>query len=272
MKVVLFCGGQGLRLREFSETLPKPMVPIGHRPIIWHLMKYYAHYGHRDFILCLGHKSDVIKSYFRNYDETVSNDFVLRDGGRSLELLNADIQDWSITFVDTGIETSVGERLRAVREHLRDEDWFLANYSDGLSDVPLPSLIDHFKRQDKVAGFLSVRPPQTFHVVKTDGVNRVTGLLPVAESELWINGGFYCLKKEIFDFLDAGDELVVETFQKLIPKGELIACRHTGFWACMDTFKERQMLDELWTRGQAPWEVWRTRDNLKAGPVAVRNA
>ncbi len=154
MKVVLFCGGQGLRLREFSETLPKPMVPIGHRPIIWHLMKYYAHYGHRDFILCLGHKSDVIKSYFRNYDETVSNDFVLRDGGRSVQLLNADIQNWSITFVDTGIQASVGERLRAVREHLRGEDWFLANYSDGLSDVPLPSLIEHFKQAGQGRRFL----------------------------------------------------------------------------------------------------------------------
>ena len=114
MKVVLFCGGQGLRLREFSEALPKPMVPIGHRPIIWHLMKYYAHYGHRDFILCLGHKADVVKSYFRNYDETVSNDFVLREGGRKVELLNTDIQDWSITFVDTGMQSNVGQRLRAV--------------------------------------------------------------------------------------------------------------------------------------------------------------
>jgi len=271
MKVVLFCGGQGLRLREFSETLPKPMVPIGHRPIIWHLMKYYAHYGHRDFILCLGHKSDVIKSYFRNYDETVSNDFVLRDGGRSVELLNADIQNWSITFVNTGIQTSVGERLRAVREHLRGEDWFLANYSDGLSDVPLSSLIDDFKAQDKVAGFLSVRPPQTFHVVKTDGINQVTGLFPVADSDLWINGGFYCLKQQIFDYLDAGDELVIETFQKLIEKGELVSRRYSGFWACMDTFKERQMLDDLWTRGQAPWEVWRNRD-AKPGITAVRSS
>jgi len=269
MKVVLFCGGQGLRLREFSETLPKPMVPIGHRPIIWHLMKYYAHYGHRDFILCLGHKSDVIKSYFRNYDETVSNDFVLRDGGRSVELLNADIQNWSITFVDTGIQTSVGERLRAVREHLRGEDWFLANYSDGLSDVPLPSLIEHFKQEDKVAGFLCVRPPQTFHVVKTDSVNHVTGFLPVVESDLWINGGFFCLKREIFDYLDKGDELVLEAFQKLIPKGELVAHRYAGFWACMDTFKELQMLDDLWTRGHAPWEVWRRGGNREAGNTAA---
>ena len=123
MKVVLFCGGQGLRLREFSEALPKPMVPIGPRPIIWHLMKYYAHYGHRDFILCLGHKADIVKNYFRNYDETVSNDFVLREGGRKVELLNSDIQDWNITFVDTGMHANIGQRLRAVRQHLKGEQW-----------------------------------------------------------------------------------------------------------------------------------------------------
>lgn len=257
MKVVLFCGGLGLRLREFSEALPKPMVPIGHRPIVWHLMKYYAHYGHRDFILCLGHKADVVKSYFRNYDETVSNDFVLSEGGRKVELLNTDIQDWSITFVDTGMHSNIGQRLRAVRRYLQGEPWFLANYSDNLSDVPLPRLIEFFQQHDKVAGFVSVRPPQSFHVVKADGANRVMSIDPVTESDMWINGGFFCLKEQIFDHLEEGDELVVEVFQKLMPSGELIAYRHSGFWACMDTFKERQMLDDLCTRGEAPWEVWR---------------
>lgn len=257
MKVVLFCGGLGLRLREFSEALPKPMVPIGHRPIVWHLMKYYAYYGHRDFILCLGHKADVVKSYFRNYDETVSNDFVLREGGRKVELLNTDIQDWSITFVDTGMHSNIGQRLRAVRRHLKGEPWFLANYSDNLSDVPLPTLVDFFQQQDKVAGFLSVRPPQSFHVVRTDSASRVVSIDAVTESDMWINGGFFCLKQQIFDYLDEDDELVVEAFQKLMPIGELVAYRHPGFWACMDTFKERQMLDDLCTRGEAPWEVWR---------------
>ncbi len=257
MKVVLFCGGLGLRLREFSEALPKPMVPIGHRPIVWHLMKYYAHYGYKDFILCLGHKADVVKSYFRSYDETVSNDFVLREGGRKVELLNTDIQDWSITFVDTGMHSNIGQRLRAVRRYLKDEPCFLANYSDNLSDVPLPSLIDFFKQQDKVASFLLVRPPQSFHVVKTDATDRVVSIDAVTASDMWINGGFFCLKQQIFDYLDEGDELVVEAFQKLMSKQELVAHRHPGFWACMDTFKERQMLDDLCTRGEAPWEVWR---------------
>jgi glucose-1-phosphate cytidylyltransferase len=257
MKVVLFCGGQGLRLREYSEALPKPMVPIGHRPIVWHLMKYYAHYGHRDFILCLGHKSEVVKSYFRNYDETVSNDFVLKDGGRKVELLNADIESWTITFVNTGLHANIGQRLRAVREHLRGEPWFLANYSDGLSDVPLPALIDYFQRKDKIAGFMSVRPPQTFHVVGAADEGDVSSLLPVTDADLWVNGGYFCLKQEIFDYLDEGDELVVETFQKLIQKDQLVTYRNPGFFACMDTFKEYQMLGDLSERGQAPWEVWR---------------
>jgi glucose-1-phosphate cytidylyltransferase len=257
MKVVLFCGGQGLRLREFSEALPKPMVPIGPRPIIWHLMKYYAHYGHRDFILCLGHKADIVKNYFRNYDETVSNDFVLREGGRKVELLNSDIQDWNITFVDTGMHANIGQRLRAVRQHLKGEQWFLANYSDNLTDLPLPTLVDFSQTHDKVASFLAVRPPQSFHIIKTDAQSHVIGVDAAAEADMWINGGFFCLKQDIFDYLDEGDELVLEGFQKLMPKGELMAYRHEGFWACMDTFKERQMLDDLCIRGKAPWEVWR---------------
>src|SRR5574341_155527 len=131
MKVVLFCGGLGMRLREYSEAVPKPMVPVGYRPIVWHLMRYYAHYGHKDFILCLGYKADAIKNYFLQYDETVSNDFVLSQGGGKVELLGSDISDWKITFVDTGLTTNIGQRLRAVEKHLKDEEVFLANYADG---------------------------------------------------------------------------------------------------------------------------------------------
>src|SRR6516164_4239344 len=133
MKVVLFCGGLGTRMREYSETVPKPMVQIGPRPIIWHVMKYYAHYGHRDFILCLGYKGNSIKDYFLHYDEAVSNDFVWSHGGRKIEYLNRDIDDWRITFVETGIHSTIGERLKAVESHLAGEEVFLANYSDGLS-------------------------------------------------------------------------------------------------------------------------------------------
>src|SRR5690242_16309505 len=146
MKVILFCGGLGMRMREYSEVVPKPLVPIGYRPILWYVMKYYAHFGHKDFILCLGHKADAIKKYFLEYDECVTNDFVLSAGGKNLELLNRDIDDWNITFVDTGLLSNIGQRLKAVQKHLQHEEMFLANYTDGLSDAPLPSVIQSFKQ------------------------------------------------------------------------------------------------------------------------------
>ena len=172
MKVVLFCGGLGMRLREFSENIPKPMVNVGYRPILWNVMKYYAHYGHKDFILCLGHKADVIKNYFLGYNEYLSNDFTLSNGGKDLQLSNSDIHDWRITFADTGLTSNIGQRLKAVEKYLNGEEVFLANYSDGLTDFHLPTLIDYFLRQNKIACFLSIRPNQSFHIVsmKEDGV------------------------------------------------------------------------------------------------------
>ena len=157
MKVVLFCGGRGLRLREHSEAIPKPMVPIGYRPILWHVMRYYAHFGHRDFILCLGYRADAIKDYFLHYDEAVSNDFVLSDGGRRVELLGSDIADWRITFADTGLDTTIGERLRRVRHLLEGEEMFLANYGDTLTDAPLDRLVETF-RADTATALVPGRP------------------------------------------------------------------------------------------------------------------
>ena len=165
MKVVLFCGGLGMRLREFSETIPKPMVNIGYRPILWHIMKYYAHYGHKDFILCLGYGADYIKNYFLNYNECISNDFVLSQGGKNLQLFNSDIDDWNITFADTGATSNIGQRLKAVEKYLEGEDVFLANYSDGLTDLPLNDQIDHFKREGKIASFLCVKPNLSCHFI-----------------------------------------------------------------------------------------------------------
>jgi glucose-1-phosphate cytidylyltransferase len=157
MKVVLFCGGLGTRIRDYSESVPKPMVNIGYRPIMWHLMKYYAHYGHTEFILCLGYKADVIKEYFLNYNECLSNDFVLSGGGKEVEMLNSDIQNWKITFVDTGLHSNIGQRLKAVEKHIGDDEMFLANYSDGLSTLPLDLYVDNFIRQDKTACFVNVK-------------------------------------------------------------------------------------------------------------------
>lgn len=258
MKVVLFCGGLGTRLRDYSENIPKPMVNIGYRPILWHLMKYYAHYGHKDFILCLGYKADYIKNYFLNYNECLSNDFVLSNGGKNLVMLNSDIHDWNITFVDTGLHSNIGQRLKAVEKHLEGEEMFLANYSDGLSDLPLDIYLDHFRRQDKVASFISVKPNQTFHVVSTEDDGVVTSIKHIAHSDLRINGGFFAFKNEIFNYIRSGEELVLEPFQRLIPEQQLLAYKYDGFWACMDTFKDKQIFDDMHIQGKTIWEVWKT--------------
>lgn len=267
MKVVLFCGGQGMRLREYSDHIPKPMVPVGPRPILWHLMKYYAHYGHHDFILCLGHKGDVIKDYFLNYKEAVSNDFVLSDGGRNVQLLNSDIDNWNITFCDTGITANIGERLLAVREHLEGQEVFMANYADNLTDLPLPTLMTHFRMQDKIATFLAVKPSASFHVVQINDDQTVYDLTPTSETDIWINGGYFIFKQEIFNHINDGEELVLAPFQRLMQKRQLTAYQHKGFWACMDTYKEKQTLDELHARGNAPWQVWNKRAASKR-PIA----
>lgn len=256
MKVVLFCGGLGTRLKEYSETIPKPMVDIGYRPIIWHLMKYYAHFGHKEFILCLGYRGDYIKKYFLNYDECLSNDFVMAHGGREVQLYNSDISDWSITFVDTGLQSNLGQRLMAVRQYLGDDEVFMANYTDGLSDLDLDAHIDNFNRKGKVASFLVVRPSQSFHHVTYGEDGLVANIGPIDRGDFWINGGYFIFKKEIFNYIQDGEELVVEPFQRLIAEQQLVAYRNPGFWACMDTFKEKKLFDDMYACGQTPWAVW----------------
>ncbi|MBW7851583.1 MAG: glucose-1-phosphate cytidylyltransferase [Rhodospirillales bacterium] len=270
MKVVLFCGGLGMRLRDYSHTIPKPMVPLRYRPIIWHVMKYYAHYGHRDFILCLGYKGDVIKDYFLNYSECLSNDFVLSEGGQRVELLRRDISDWRITFVDTGLTSNIGERLKVVQPFLEDEEMFLANYSDGLTDCPLPMLIDWHRRQGGIATFIAVRPNHSFHVTTIEDDGRVTGIHDVKSSGMWINGGYFVLGREIFDYLRAGEELVLAPFQRLIERQALSAYRHEGFWRGVDTFKDLQELENMLSQGDGAWEVWRTPSGqpAPASPVS----
>ena len=267
MKVVLFCGGKGTRLRDYSETIPKPMVKIGYRPILWHVMKYYAYHGHKDFILCLGHQADVIKNFFLNYNEAISNDFVIAKGGSEVRLLNTDIDDWKITFVDTGINANIGERLVAVRDHLAGEEMFLANYSDGVTDLPLPNSIDTFRRSDKVASLVAVKPTQSFYAVSMGDDDCVTGIDPLAESGIWINGGFFIFRQKIFDYIGPGEELAVEPFRRLISDGLLMAHRYTGFWGAMDTFKDKQYLEDLFASGEAPWELWNRRIQRANTPI-----
>ncbi len=258
MKVVLFCGGLGLRMRDYSEIVPKPLVPIGGRPVLWHIMKYYAHFGHRDFILCLGHGSDSVKSFFLNYNEALPNDFVLDRGHQRLDPLKTDLSTWSITFVDTGVDTPIGERLRLVAPHLAGEEMFLANYSDGVTDLHLPTMIDAFKKGGSVASFLSVRPNLSYHFVTTDPQSgHVVGLEDPIEKNLRVNGGYFVLRKEIFDYLEPGDDLVAAPFQRLMRARSLMAYEFDGFWVSMDTFKDRQRLEDLAAKGRPPWIVWK---------------
>jgi glucose-1-phosphate cytidylyltransferase len=277
MKVVLFCGGLGLRLRDYAEHIPKPMVAIGYRPILWHVMKYFAHFGHRDFILCLGYRGDLIKQFFLNYSECLSNDFVLSNGGRQLELANRDIHDWTITFADTGLRANIGQRLKGVEKYLTNEEIFLANYSDGLTDLDFPRYLDFACQRNKIATFLSVKPNLSYHFAQTDPDGLVTGIEEAQQSGIRINAGFFVLKREIFKYIQPGDELVIEPFQRLIRDRELAAYEYDGFFEAMDTFKDKQQLDDLYESGQPPWEVWRGTpgelDNVvrrEIEPVAVK--
>src|ERR1700734_3426355 len=255
MKVVLFCGGAGMRLRGYADDIPKPMVTIGPRPILWHLMKYYAHFGHKDFILCLGYKGNCIKDYFLHYDESVSNDFVWSEGGKKIDFLSRDIDDWKITFVETGANSNIGERLKAVEPYLQGEEMFLANYGDGLSDVPLPAILETFRQSQAIASILLVQPTASFDIVNSDPEGRVSEIRALTQTDIWINGGFFAMRKDIFRYIQAGEELVRQPFQRLIEQKSLLAYRYKGFWECMDTFKDKQRLDEL-NQGTAPWKVW----------------
>jgi glucose-1-phosphate cytidylyltransferase len=240
------------------------MVKIGQRPILWHVMKYYAHYGHKDFILCLGYKAEVIKDYFLNYNDYLANDFTMINGSRELHQRESDIADWRITFVDTGLRSNIGQRLKMVKKYLDGEEMFLANYADGLTNYPLPLLIERFVKTNKVGCFLCVKPPQTFHIVELAENNLVEDIKWVQESNIVVNGGFFVLRKEIFQYIKDGEDLVKEPFLRLIKNKQLVAFTHDRFW-CMDTFKEYQELSDMDERGACPWKVWQQ-------PVRSRSA
>jgi glucose-1-phosphate cytidylyltransferase len=256
VKVVIFCGGQGLRMREASEVLPKPMIPVGNRPILWHVMKYYAHWGFTDFVLCLGYRAEAIKNYFLTYNEALANDFVLSDGGAKVHLLKTDIHNWKITFVDTGLRSSIGERLRAVGDLLRDDEMFLANYGDTLTDANLPEMIDRTKEAGVTASFLAVHPNYSFHVVAMDERDRVRGLRDVTRSDIWINGGYFVMRTDVLDSMRPGEDLVEEPLHRLMDEDQVLAHRHDGFWSPMDTLKDQQWLEGLHESAQAPWQLW----------------
>jgi glucose-1-phosphate cytidylyltransferase len=255
MKVVIFCGGMGIRMGEATQRIPKPMIQIGGRPILWHIMKYYASWGHNDFVLCLGYKAEAIKEFFLTYNEALANDFVLSAGGTGVHLLRTDIDEWTITFVDTGMQATIGERLKAVESFLAEDEIFLATYGDGLTDAPLDDMVNRFTRQESTAMFIQVRPTANMHVVDTDEDGIVRDLRDFTESQVFINGGFFVLRRGIFDEIEPGDELVDAPFRRLIEQRRLSAYRYDGFWAPMDTLKDKQRLETLWESGRAPWRM-----------------
>jgi glucose-1-phosphate cytidylyltransferase len=231
------------------------MIPVGHQPILWHIMQYYSNYGHRDFVLCLGYKANIIKDFFLNYRPQSFADCIVSNHGEKVEFLSELPEDWRISLIDTGIWRNIGERLWEVRDHVRGEDMFLANYSDGLCNVDLNDMIARFKKSNKLACFLAIRPPLTYHLVNMDDGGNVKDFVSSSRSDIWINGGYFILKPQIFDYMQPGEELVLEPFKRLIENDQLMAYKHEGFWRSMDTLRDRQVLQDLVETGETPWSV-----------------
>ncbi|MFO7546303.1 MAG: hypothetical protein R6W77_12500 [Trueperaceae bacterium] len=258
MKVVLFCGGYGLRLRDHAPSIPKPVVPLGNEPLLVHVMRYYAHFGHDEFILCLGYRGDRVRAYF---DERRWSSESL---AARVEDPRQDIDRWSITFADTGLDATIGDRLRLVRPLVDGEPTFLANYSDSLTDADLPSWLASFEASGNVASFMAVRPHLSLHHVEVDEASgRVTSIRGIRDA-LRINGGYFVLRQGVFDVLEEGDELVETPFAKLMEGGALTAQVYDGFWSTVDTFKDHQRLEALLQRGPAPWQLWRLQERALA--------
>lgn len=267
MKVVLFCGGFGMRMREGSDDIPKPMAMVGDRPLIWHVMRYYAHFGHTEFILAMGFGAKHIARYFLEYEEAHSNDFVIDHG--HVEYFTTDVKDWKITFVHTGIDTPIGERLHRVAHLIGDDEMFLANYADVLTDAPLDAMIDEFAAGDALATMLAVPPQSAFHIIDIGADHVVSGIRSVSELPIRENGGYFVMRRELLDELQPGHDLVGDTLTRLSAEGRVKAYPYDGFWMPADTVKERVILEQLATSGEAPWQLWRDSDGLAKMPSSA---
>jgi glucose-1-phosphate cytidylyltransferase len=256
MKVVLFCGGLGMRMRDGVTSGPKPMAMIGERPLLWHVMRYYAHFGHTDFILCLGYGAAAVKDFFLNYDETKSNDFILAKGAREVQLFSTDISDWRITFVDTGLNSPIGERLRRVRCFVDGDPMFMANYADVLTNAPLPDVIERFAASSAIAGMLAVPLQSSHHVVDVGDDGLITRVTPMQDLLQWENGGYFVFRPGIFDHLNEGEDLVEDAIVRLVSRGSVLAYPYKGYYSSADTVKERAQLEEMYHRGNCPWMIW----------------
>ena len=255
MKAVILCGGLGTRLREETEFRPKPMVPVGGRPILWHIMKIYAHYGHTDFVICLGYKGYLIKEYFANYF-VHNSDITIELHRNRVHVHQNEAEPWTVTMVDTGDATMTGGRLKRIRDHVGDRTCFMT-YGDGVADIDLTSLLKHHRHGGRACTVTAIRPPGRYGVLQLqdDGVEDFHE--KPAGDGAWINGGFFALEPEVFDYVE-GDHTPFEgePMQRLVADRQMNAFRHQGFWQAMDTLRDKRQLEALWSAGKAPWKVW----------------
>lgn len=257
MAAVILCGGLGTRLREETEFKPKPMVEIGTRPILWHIMKSYRHYGCRDFILCLGYRGDVIRDYFVNYHRR-NSDFAVSLGCGSVRTLSEDLgEDWNVTLAETGTKTLTGLRIKRALKYVPGETFF-ATYGDGIANVDLTKLLAHHRKTGRLATVTAVHPSSRFGELACEGDMVQSFREKPQVTEGWINGGFFVFERTAFDHLNGDDDMSLEqgVLESLANRDELAVYRHPGFWQCMDTAREMQLLNEMWASGQAPWQEW----------------
>jgi glucose-1-phosphate cytidylyltransferase len=259
MKVVILCGGRGTRLNEETEFKPKPMVMVGDRPMLWHIMRLYSHYGYNDFVLCLGYKGNAIKNYFLNHDELV-HDFTLKlgSGSKTISHHANKTPHWNITFADTGLVCDTGSRVARIKKYIRDDENFFLTYGDGLADINIPKLLDYHQKQNKIVTVTSIRPPNPFGVLEIDDRNHITSFAEKHQSKDWTNGGFFVCNKKVFNYLDDKGQCIFEQgpVQKMAQEKQLVAYKHHDFWHCVDTLKHAEGLNSLYNKGTRPWMVW----------------
>lgn len=257
MKVVILAGGLGTRLGEETSIKPKPMVEIGGKPIIWHIMKIYSHYGFNDFIVLCGYKGEVIKRYFANYYLN-NSDITIDMRSNSVDVHYNEIEPWRVTLIDTGVETMTGGRIRRIKKFVENET-FMLTYGDGVSDVNIAKLLEYHKKSGKIATLTAVRPTARFGVVNMAEDGSVVNFKEKPSGDgVWINGGFFVLEPKVFDYIPEGDSVVWERepLERLSAAGQLGAYAHSGFWRPMDMLKDKKDLNEMWDKGEAKWKVW----------------